>query len=168
MPLHYDDREKRLWRRGSHVCRVRRQCHRPRRTDAGPWGAREIMCSAGCHASQGTQKNRQQRLQRGVPDRETGILLACVCMQRRCACGEMRLRAVRPLSTQLSVTQAKEKLLSTAMRCRLQRLPRVRMVGELGNGEFRAKSGGVAACASTDECKRRVNISDFGCTAVEK
>jgi hypothetical protein len=35
------------------------------------------------------------------------------------------------------------------------------MVADVGNGESTAKGGGIGACASTDECKRRVNISDF-------
>jgi hypothetical protein len=35
------------------------------------------------------------------------------------------------------------------------------MVADVGNGESRAKTGGIGACASTDEYKRRMNISDF-------
>jgi hypothetical protein len=85
----------------------RRQCHQLRRTAAGPWGAREIMCGTGCHASRGRGWSSAAATARSTRPGDRNTLAAYACGED--ACGEMRLRAVRPLSTQLSVTQAKEK-----------------------------------------------------------
>lgn len=80
-------------------------------------GVRERpFCGAGCHAVPGDAEDRQQRLQRRCLARKNWEDPHCVAgsdVRWR----ETRLRAVRPLSTQIvGKTQAKENLLVEAVR----------------------------------------------------
>jgi hypothetical protein len=57
----------------------------------------------------------------------------------------------------LSVIQAKELIIDNRARCmrsRRQRFPTVRMRGQIGNGEVRAKMANIRACTSTASRKR--------------
>ena len=78
--------------------------------------------------------------------------------------GSRDCRAVKLLSTQIVRKQAKAIFISNnAAHCvqrRRQRFPTVRMVGEVGNGEVRAKTGDIRACTSTDRWKRCEFIGD--------
>lgn len=80
--------------------------------------------------------------------------------------GEMRLQAVKSLSTQIvGNTQAKESSPTVAPKrwqSSRQRLLRLRTGTELGNGEARAKIRNFRACASTVRCKPTVNVEDCG------
>jgi hypothetical protein len=67
--------------------------------------------------------------------------------------GSRYCRAVKLLSTQIVRKQAKAIFISNnaahCMQRRRQRFPTVRMVGEVGNGEVRAKTGDIRTCTST-------------------
>jgi hypothetical protein len=67
--------------------------------------------------------------------------------------GASDYRAVNFSQLKLSEKQAKALFISNAaapcMQRRRQRFPTVRMVGEVGNGEVRAKTTNIRACAST-------------------
>ncbi len=88
----------------------------------------------------------------------TGIDLAAL-QAATCAGGGATAGSRSLLSTQI-VGKTRRKQFrfvagSTAhcMRSCRQRLPRVRSIAGLGNGEFRAKTGTIYACASTAVCK---------------
>jgi hypothetical protein len=71
----------------------------------------------------------------------------------------------------LSEKQAKAIFISNdashCVSCRRQRFPTVRMVGEVGNGEFRAKIENLCPCASTVVWKRPEFIGDSRGVPVE-
>jgi hypothetical protein len=80
----------------------------------------------------------------------------CVCRQRGCACGSERLQGSQTsLNSNCQKNRRKHFSSSTTPRIAcdvvVQRLPTVRMVGEVGNGEYRAKTTDIKTCASTAE-----------------
>ncbi len=85
--------------------------------------------------------------------------------------GSRDCRAVKLLSTQIVRKQAKAIFISNnaahCMQRRRQRFPTVRMVGEVGNGEVRAKTGDIRACTSTVRWKRCEFIGDSRSQPVE-
>jgi hypothetical protein len=86
-------------RRASPVCLAREQGHRHRQATAGPWGARETVCGAGCHAAFRTQAiDSSGCREEDRPEKLGGTLTAC---RQRCARGRRDCGAVWTLSTQI-------------------------------------------------------------------
>lgn len=88
----------------------------------------------------------------------TGIDLAAL-QAATCAGGGATASSRSLLSTQIVGKTRRKQFRFVAgsaahcMRSCRQRLPRVRSIAGLGNGEFRAKIGPICACASTADCK---------------
>lgn len=117
---------------------------------AGPRGAREALC--------------RYRLPRGSEGTRS---ICCEYIGERCggigivlsACATVRLRSGVATAGQSSFSQLKLsenrrkqfhfKRRAHCVQRRLQRFPTVRTVGEIGNGEVRAKMPNIRACAST-------------------
>jgi hypothetical protein len=124
---------------------------------AGPRGAREAVCGAGCHATPQAQEIGLLRMQRSQSrtnrDRPRCVAGSDVRGGRR-DCGQSK----PSLNSNCRKTRRKQFRFvagsaAHCMRSCRQRLPRVRSIAGLGNGEFRAKTGIICACASTADCK---------------
>ena len=128
----------------------------PERKAAGPWGCERCPCLAGCHAR--LRSAGDQSAADTVKDEATrGDSTPTAFAGSGRALGDVRLQAVRRLSTQV-VRNTGERLIvdnrARCMRSRRQRFPTVRMHDQIGNGEARAKTTNIRACTSTAERKR--------------
>jgi hypothetical protein len=96
--------------RGSRICFTREQCPRRRQANAGPWGAREARCGAGCHAAPEAHAVGSGYRQEERP-RKTGAPLTAFAGSDDARVGVSDCGAVKPLSTQI-VSNFRRKLSS--------------------------------------------------------
>ncbi len=134
----------------------------PERKAAGPWGCERCPCLAGCHAR--LQSAGDQSAADTVKDEATkGGSTPTAFAGSDGALGDVRLQAVRRLSTQV-VRNTGERLIvdnrARCMRSRRQRFPTVRMHDQIGNSEARAKMANIRACTST-AVRKRANLLEI-------
>ena len=117
----------------------------PASNAAEPRGAREARCRRRLPRGSGRRRNRSAANTVRSRCQKNWHRTHCVCRQRGCARGVATAGQSSFSQLKLSVIQAKAIIhLDNAAHCmqrRRQRFPTVRMVGEVGNGEARAKTG---------------------------
>ena len=118
---------------------------------AGPRGAREALCDIGCHAVPRARIPSAASTVRSNAEESGIVLIACATVRLRSGVATARQSSFSQLK--LSENRRKQfhfKRRAHCVQCRHQRFPTVRTVGEIGNGEVRAKMPDIRACASTD------------------
>jgi hypothetical protein len=114
-------------------------------------GVRERLCAyAGCHAAPSARIQSVASTVRSNTEKSGIVLSACATVRLRSGVATARQSSFSQLK--LSENRRKQFHLKRRAHCvqrRHQRFPTVRTVGEIGNGEVRAKMPDIRACAST-------------------
>jgi hypothetical protein len=130
---------------------------------AEPRGAREAACQHRLPRDSRRQKISLLRIQWGPVPEELAWSSERV-QAVRLRSGSRDCGAVKLLSTQIVRKQAKALFIFNAaahcVQLRRQRFPTVRTVRRVGNGEVRAKTADIRACASTAIWQRCEFIGD--------